>query len=374
MNITPSNNRFVAQTPNTGSTDNTNAQSRWTTNYTYRPSNINFIQLLNLLLKILRQISNTPRPTPIPVPVPSPATPTPVTPAPVTPTPSVTPTPTTPSPSAGLVFGAPGSRLATVEVVGTSADWGGSELADVKAVLDSVLDVYSQFAGGRNLGKILVSNNSGSNGELGLPIALFDKGPNGESRIRLALPEGLKWDRMAFQFAHEVGHLLSNLKPELNGTGNLWFEEALNESLNLFVLGEMSKRWETNPPYPNWADYAPKLKEYVDKARAEAERKLPADTTLPQWLNTKLDDLTTYPTGPNGSYDHVQLIGEQLLLPLMQRNPELLHAISYANLRDPNVKIPFTQYLQNWYDDAPASLRPVIDKVRQGLLGSTAST
>jgi hypothetical protein len=264
------------------------------------------------------------------------------------------------------------TRLATIEILGNENDWAGSPLDQVQTLLNSVIDTYSQFTHGRQLGKILVRNNPipYNRGEgINAPFALFEKGSNGEYQITLKIEGGYRWSQMAYQFAHELGHLLANVRQPFNGTGQLWFEEALNESLNLFIMNEMAKRWITQPPYPAWDDYALEMGQYVWENRIEPERQLPKGITLPQWLSNNIDTLTTNPTAYN--YDLVQLVSEQLLLPLLQSNPELIEAMQYLNpnTQDSATAISFSEYLTHWYDAAPEHLRPVINKIRLGLLG-----
>lgn len=344
MNINAINQNIPIRVPQapTG-TPNSYNSNRWRST---RNNNGSYLYLLQLVIRLLKEVNAQQR-------INGTAT-----------TPTITLPPISYSASS-----TPATRVATVEVVGNSDDWAGSSPSNVQAVLDSVIDTYSAFTGGRQLGKITVRNNPStvSGNGINAPFALFEKGSNGETQITLKIEGPYRWAQMAYQFAHEVGHLLSNTKAPFNGTGNLWFEEALNEALNLFVMDEMGNRWATNPPYPNWASYAPELKQYVADNRNEAVRQLPQGTTLPQWLSQNIDTMTRYPTAQN--YDLVQLISEQLLLPLMKSNPELLQALNYINTGHSAEKIPFSQYLDNWYNAAPETYRPLISTIKQRLLG-----
>ncbi len=79
--------------------------------------------------------------------------------------------------------------------------------------------------------KVLVSK--GAHG----PIVLFKKGENGEHLIKLAT-EKLHWAQYAYQFSHEICHVLCGY--ENDHQGNLWFEETLCETASLYCLRRMS--------------------------------------------------------------------------------------------------------------------------------------
>ena len=69
------------------------------------------------------------------------------------------------------------------------------------------------------------------------------------------------WAKYAYQFAHELCHVLSN--PErLRGNPNNWFVEALCELSSVFTLRQMAEKWHTQPPFPHWASYAASLAGY----------------------------------------------------------------------------------------------------------------
>ena len=61
------------------------------------------------------------------------------------------------------------------------------------------------------------------------------------------------WGRMAYQFGHELGHVLSNSwQPEsLPMRPSHWLEEALVEAFTLRGLGLIADSWEQDPWLPD---------------------------------------------------------------------------------------------------------------------------
>ena len=98
------------------------------------------------------------------------------------------------------------------------------------------------------------------------PIALFQRGANGEYLVQLAT-EKTFWAQYAYQFSHEICHILCGYENDYRG--NLWFEETLCETASLYCLKAMSHEWRTRPPYGNWRSYSPALSDYADNIRKE---------------------------------------------------------------------------------------------------------
>ena len=42
--------------------------------------------------------------------------------------------------------------------------------------------------------------------------------------------------------------------------------------------------WQKDPPYANWRQFAPRMEDYANaRLLARRDRRLPPDTTMPQW-------------------------------------------------------------------------------------------
>ncbi|MCY3017625.1 MAG: hypothetical protein NTW87_01155, partial [Planctomycetota bacterium] len=83
------------------------------------------------------------------------------------------------------------------------APWGAG-LEDVDKVLHAAAGELWKYVPGRQLPPILVEPKGG-------PITLFDRGPNGEFRVRLDTGDAY-WAQYTYQFAHEFCHILCGNK------------------------------------------------------------------------------------------------------------------------------------------------------------------
>ena len=71
------------------------------------------------------------------------------------------------------------------------------------------------------------------------------------------------WCQFAYQFSHELCHVLSNYE-RLGEGPNGWFHEAICELASVFTLRRMAERWLTCPPFPGRSDYAGSLASYAE--------------------------------------------------------------------------------------------------------------
>ena len=150
-----------------------------------------------------------------------------------------------------------------------------------------------------------------------------------------------QWAQFAFQFAHELCHVLSN--PErLKHNQNQWFVEALCELSSVFTLRRMAESWVLNPPYPNWSDYATSLSSYAEDRLSNPEHQLPLGINLPDWLVLEEGRLRSdrYQREKNA-------IVAYCLLPLFEENPSGWNVIRAM----PNSMSNFAQYLAEWHSN-----------------------
>jgi len=74
----------------------------------------------------------------------------------------------------------------------------------------------------------------------------------------------LHWIQLAYQFGHELGHVLCNswiweaeLKPPTR-----WLEESMVEAFSIRGLGLLADSWEQDPPFPQNSAYAKAIRAY----------------------------------------------------------------------------------------------------------------
>ncbi len=234
----------------------------------------------------------------------------------------------------------------TIQVQGGDA-WNAS-IADVEKVLHATAAELWKHFPGRKLDPILVAPKGG-------PIVLFKRGPNREYYVRLNTGDTY-WSQYVFQFAHEMAHILCTYRE--GDTSNLWFEESICELASLYVLRQMSQTWKSNPPYPNWKSYAPKLADYAqDRIKAGT---LPKDQTLAQWYQANAAALTK-----DGTQREMNAVVAVALLPLFEAAPHHWEAIAHINEGKSKDARSLAAYLKNWHDHAPERHRPFIVKIME---------
>jgi hypothetical protein len=240
-----------------------------------------------------------------------------------------------------------------------AAEWGDASPEDVQAVLNSVIETISPYIATRHFGTVIVRHSTD------VPRSLNEKGANGEYIVQLAV-SGRQWAQFAYQFSHEMCHLMSNydLAPN-NASHQQWFEESLCEAFSLFTLEKLGQQWETNPPYPNWQEYAPHFSEYERDNLQQAHRKLPDGVKLSDWYQ---QNSTLLSADPYAQDRHLNELLSNRLLAIFVIDPDKWAAINYLNLGDDSTATSLDKHLQDWQDNAPPDLRTPVESIRQLLL------
>ncbi|MBC7945419.1 MAG: hypothetical protein H7X91_09210 [Burkholderiales bacterium] len=170
-----------------------------------------------------------------------------------------------------------------------------------------------------------------------------------------------RWAQYAYQFSHELCHVLSNFghgQTNNGGKPNQWFEEAVCEAAAVFTLRSMASTWASNPPFPDWKDYAPVLREYAEQLSGEAHRRLPYGMSASAWYATNRQAVSENPY-----LREKNEVCANLLLSLFERNPEHWTAIAYLNLDPTAAAAAFAEYLESWHRAAPAKHQVFIAEV-----------
>jgi len=247
----------------------------------------------------------------------------------------------------------------SVEIRVTGDGWGRASTQDVASVLQSVAQALLEHFPGRRLQPILVAPSAQH------PLTLYAKGPNGEYQVYLSATDH-NWAQYAYQFAHELSHILTNYEHPADAAVNQWFEEALCEAASLYALRRLAQIWEASPPYPHWAEYAPQFTRYAERFLQEPHRKLPPHTTLATWFQTYERELRADP--------YLRSLNEvvaNLLLPVFEEIPHFWNAVSYLHAEARGSD--FAEYMQTWHANAPPDYKDTIRDVMGwfGLLKGT---
>jgi hypothetical protein len=75
------------------------------------------------------------------------------------------------------------------------------------------------------------------------------------------------WSRLAYQFGHELGHVLANswARNAKTGPPTQWLEESIVEAFSIRGLGHLAARWETAPLFPGDNAYGAAVRDYREK-------------------------------------------------------------------------------------------------------------
>jgi hypothetical protein len=225
-------------------------------------------------------------------------------------------------------------------------DWGSSSLADTKKVCESVTDVFVPHLAARAYAPFLIQN------DVSGPITLYRRGENGEYIIRVNTRDRA-WAQLAFQFAHELCHVLCNYRDAHNP--QLWFEETLCECASLFALRRMAQIWKTKPPYPNWKPYSSALADYAAERLAVHNTELESAQEIFERNRDKLEE-----SGTNREINN-RLAAK--LLPLFEAEPDGWESLQYLNKGQPDENLDFEVYLRRWHRRAPDSQKKFVEKV-----------
>lgn len=226
--------------------------------------------------------------------------------------------------------------------------WGDAATEDIEKVLRSAGESLVAYVPTLKLPALEVSRSRTGN-----PIVLYERGPAGEIRVKLDV-ENRRWAQFAFQFGHEMGHIVCGYAEYRNP--NHWFEETICETASLFVLGRMAESWKTSPPYPNWKSYAASLKQYREERIGKEG--LPEGTTLADWFRPREESLRK-----DGTQRALNLTMAIALLPLFEESPGSWEALTALNAVRGDATRTFAQYLKDWQRSTSEKHRPFVAKI-----------
>lgn len=253
-------------------------------------------------------------------------------------------------PAVLLILSAPATTAGAEEKTGVPAiavrpaDWGDASPEDIAAVCRSVAGELVDYFPRRKLDPIVIDKSRS-----GGPRVIYGTTPQGERRVNLNIKDR-HWAQVAYQFGHEMGHILGNYREANNP--NLWFEEALCETASLFSLRRMARTWKTRPPYSNWKGYAGSLESYADdyvRGLAKLER-----ASLPEWLRQNEADLRKIDRPKIGA------VAAHILLPLLEEAPAHWEALDWLNQFDAKTELTFAAYLADWHGRVPTAHKPFV--------------
>jgi len=229
-------------------------------------------------------------------------------------------------------------QATALEIKLKKENWGNVSSEEIKKVLSFTAKQFVPCSPLLKEAKIEVSRTQSS------PIVLHARGKEGTYQVKLNTRERF-WTQYAFQFAHELGHIICGYQKGYDG--NQWFEECLCEVASLYCLKSISKTWAQKPPYPRWQNYAKEFSKYANARIRDA--KIPENFSLPNWWRNNRKALSQN-QGMRRQYIWVAT----KLLPLFQTNPVIAwSACKWLNHKKSNSVRSFRKSLQDWKNSCP---------------------
>lgn len=236
-----------------------------------------------------------------------------------------------------------------MRVLVASSNWGGISSREIEMLLTEVASHLVQLFRKPPVGTIVVA-----------PTPIKDQDPITPYRPSLQEPftvllsaRANYWCQFAYQFSHELCHVLSDYE-RLGEGPNGWFQEAICESAAVFTLRRMAQTWRSCPPFRGRTDYAESLANYAGDRLSRYECRLPPDTTLAAWLLSEEESLRQ-----NRYQRDKNAVVAYILLPIFESQPAGWNAIrklpdSAAMLRD---------YLLDWHARVEPADRSFVKRV-----------
>jgi len=176
------------------------------------------------------------------------------------------------------------------------------------------------------------------------------------------------WDQLAYQFGHELGHVLCNswlpqakLKPP-----NRWLEESMVEAFSIRGLGLLADSWERHPPFPHDAAYAEALRKYrknlIVKYRRGGEVPI---SDLAAWFRANRPALERAHGLNRSEGPAIVAIADEL-----ERDPRCVADIGAVNRWPALSAVPIEKYLDLWQRScSDLKIAGVLPARLRGLLG-----
>lgn len=157
----------------------------------------------------------------------------------------------------------------------------------------------------------------------------------------------LHWSQLAYQFGHELGHVLCNswiqdadLKPP-----SRWLEEAMAEAFSIRGLHLLADSWQLSPPFPNNSTYAESLRKYredlIGKYRSATEGHPTID--IADWFHknrSTLDDAHGVGPSEGPAIDAISA--------LLDNDADCVSDMGAVNRWPARSAVPIEVYLQLW--------------------------
>ena len=158
----------------------------------------------------------------------------------------------------------------------------------------------------------------------------------------------LAWCQLAYQFGHELGHVLANSWEQdgISPPPCRWLEEALVEAFSLRGLAVLAESWAANPPFPGDNNYARAIQQYRQDMVTKYQNLAREQGTT---------DLTSWYRQEKPRLDNENGLGalEQAAVPpnlgLIEPEPVLIEDYGGLNRWPERTGVALPEYLRKWH-------------------------
>lgn len=156
------------------------------------------------------------------------------------------------------------------------------------------------------------------------------------------------WSKLAYQFGHELGHVLCNSwGPDATPRNPCqWLEEALVESFSIRGLGLLADSWAKNPPFPGDAAFAGSIRHYRDDLLSrylKTANEQGATVSLSAWFQANRGALET-----EGSVSGPARGAITSVLAELMADPAGIEGLGALNRWPARSGVPMEDYLRLW--------------------------
>ncbi len=151
------------------------------------------------------------------------------------------------------------------------------------------------------------------------------------------------WCKLAYQFGHELGHVLCNSWGKLANPQPpcQWVEEALVEAFSIRGLALLAASWEERPPFSGDAPFAASIRDYRARTIERYQRAPIPDGDLGRWLREYRSSL---PQGVSEAEGPAILA----ILAEFERDPGCVEDLGAVNRWPARTGLPLEDYVRAW--------------------------
>lgn len=225
-----------------------------------------------------------------------------------------------------------------------AGDWGRSSIRDVSAVVSRARKTClagTRLLSDRQPAKLRIENHHSGNPA----VWLHD---NERTTAWVIVNVGAQdWSKLAYQFGHELGHVLANSWDANSKPGNQcqWLEEVLVEAFSLRGLGRLADSWEQSPIFPNDAPFAHAIRQYRRNAIKKyegLESDQMKDSRVEGWFRQYRSSLES-----NGGLQPAEA-AVPVMLRELEKDTRSIEDLGALNRWSERSSVPIGQYLRLW--------------------------